>query len=118
MSDYIQLRQQNFSFLGKDCKLTGTFEFVGATRFACHLEGELQMSAESTLTIEREGKFNGVIDCFDLEVYGQVEGEIRSKGVVTLYSSAHFVGKIMAQGLKIYPGASVNMDGHTIEGQL
>lgn len=115
MSDYIQLRQQNFSFLGKDCKLNGIFQFNGATRFACQLEGELQMSGQSTLTVERDGKFTGLIDCHDLEVYGQVDGEIRSKGIVTLYSCAKFQGKIMAQGLKIYPGAQVNMDGHTIE---
>lgn len=118
MSDYIQLRQQNFSFLGKDCKLVGRFEFFGVTRFASQLEGELQMSSHSTLTVEREGKFSGVIDCFDLEVFGSIEGEIRSKGTVIFYSSSKFIGKIMAQGLKIYPGAQVNMDGHTIEGTL
>lgn len=116
MSDYIQLRQQNFSFLGKDCKLNGIFQFKGATRFASQLEGELLMEGRSTLTIEREGKFAGLIDCFDLDVFGEVQGEIRAKGLVTLYSSATFEGKIMAHGLKIYPGAQINMDGHTIEG--
>lgn len=116
MSDYIQLRQQNFSFLGKDCKLNGIFHFKGTTRLASQLEGELLMEGRSTLTIEREGKFTGLIDCFDLEVFGDVQGEIRAKGLVTLYSSSTFEGKIMAQGLKVLPGAQINMNGHTVEG--
>ena len=57
----------------------------------------------------------GTLHCFDLDIYGEFVGEIKSVGLVTLYPTAFFEGKILSKSLEILPGAILNMSGHTEE---
>lgn len=115
MPEYIQLRQQDFSFLGKKTKIKGELHLSGTTHLASFVEGEIRMQENSELTLEHESKVKGDIYCHNLEVYGQVQGNINSTGLVTFHPTSCFSGKISAQKLAIKPGADLNMDGHTVE---
>lgn len=115
MSKYIQLRQQNFSFVGKNSRIKGDLLLEGTTILACHVEGEIQMQKKSSLTVEPESIVKGEIKCHDLDVYGRVQGDIDSTGLVTFHPTSSFRGKIRAQKLVVKPGADLDMDGHTVE---
>lgn len=115
MSEYIQLRQQDFSFLGKSSKIKGELYLSGTTHLASSIEGEIRMQEKSELTLEHESKVKGDIHCHNLEVYGEVQGNIYSTGLVTFHPTSRFSGKLSAQKLVIKPGADLNMDGHTVE---
>ena len=115
MSEYIQLRQQDFSFFGKNAKIKGELHLSGTTHLASSVEGEIRMQEKSELILEHEANVKGDIYCHNLEVYGEVRGNINSTGLVTFHPTSRFSGKISAQKLMIKPGADLNMDGHTVE---
>jgi cytoskeletal protein CcmA (bactofilin family) len=115
MSEYIQLRQQDFSFFGKRAKIKGELYLSGTTHLASSVEGEIRMQDKSELTLEHEAIVKGDIHCHNLEVYGEVQGNIHSTGLVTFHPTSNFTGKVSSQKLIIKPGAELNMDGHTVE---
>lgn len=113
MSNYINLRNIDFSFLGKGSKMKGIFHLTGITHISSELEGELTMETKAHLYLERNGKFKGSIKCHDIEIYGELEGTLESTGKVTVYPSASIKGKISSNDIIIYPGACLNIDGYT-----
>ena len=115
MTELIPLKEQDYSFLSKGSQLKGEIRLKGISRLACSLEGELFMDDQKTLTIESSGVVKGSLHCHDLEVHGQVEGEINSSGKVTLFPSARVKLHVKAKNLIIYPGAVVNMTAQTTE---
>ena len=114
MSDYIDLRNQDFSFWGKTSKMSGTFFLKGSTHLASEVEGELHMEEKASLTIETSGNFKGILHCHDVAIYGHFEGTLNATGRVIIYPPAILTGKINAHSLIIHPGATVNMEGHTL----
>jgi cytoskeletal protein CcmA (bactofilin family) len=115
MPDFINLKNQVFSFLGKDSSIKGTFHLKGVTHIASQLEGELFMDNDSDLCIESSGSFEGSVECHNIEIYGSFTGELKASGKVTVYPPARLEGKINAGKLEIHPGATLNMSGHTDE---
>lgn len=105
----------NYSMLGHSCVLKGELQISGDITICSHVEGSLQMLDDGRVTIERFGKFNGNIDCHSIEIFGQVEGNIRAKEKIVVRSSAQLNGKVLSGQLGIYPGAIVNIEGHTKE---
>lgn len=113
MEDIINLQGQDFSFFGKQSKIIGEFNLVGPTRISADLQGELVMSDTSLLSIERAGSFTGNINCYNIDIYGEINGSLIAKGKVTIYPSAKVTGEIQAQNLIIHPGSTINITGHT-----
>lgn len=109
----INIENLDFSFLGKNSKITGVFHLVGATHLASDIEGELVMENNAKLCIERSGSFKGTIKCHDIEIYGTFDGTLSASGRAIVYPPATLRGKINAQNLIVYPGATLNVDGHT-----
>ena len=70
-------------------------------------------SIRGSYIIEKNGAVTGEVTCNNIEVYGNFEGIIKASGKVTLYPSAEVKGRVEAMELRIYPGAVLNMDGHT-----
>ncbi|TDJ09582.1 MAG: polymer-forming cytoskeletal protein [Deltaproteobacteria bacterium] len=105
---------QKFSLFGKGSKIKGTFHLRGLTRLSSIVEGEIIMEDDEDLSIEREGEVKGLIKCFNLNIYGQFDGEVEARGKVTIYPSASFSGKLNASSISIHPGAKINMEGHTL----
>ena len=113
MADYINLKEQDFSFFGGGSRLNGCFHLSGSTHVSSHIEGEIIMENNADLIIEKNGAVTGEVSCNNIEIYGTFEGIIKASGKVTLYPSAEVKGRVEATELRIYPGAVLNMDGHT-----
>lgn len=105
----------NFSILGKKSNFTGKFNFSGDTLLNCQINGDITMLDNGKLTLERETIFEGNIYAGDIEVFGKVYGSITASGTLSIRSSAEISGVMKAKKMSIYPGAIVNMDGHTSE---
>lgn len=113
MDNIVSIEEQNFTLIGKNCNLSGTFKFDGATHLAGNIEGEIHIADDCLLTFESSSKVTGKVFCGSLKVYGAVNGEIHSKGLVEIFPSGNLTGLIKAKNLIVHPGAVLNFDGHT-----
>lgn len=111
----IDFKTLNFSVIGQSSQLEGEFKFHGDTLLNCTLKGDVTMLDHGKLTLERESKFNGNIYCEDIEIFGEVTGSINASGNLSVRSSAVVSGLINAKSINIYPGATLNIEGHTLE---
>lgn len=109
------IQNQEFTYIGKATNLSGTFKFSGPTYLQGQLQGDITVENEVKLVLEIGSITEGTLQCFDLEIYGEFTGEIKSLGRVTIYPTGFFEGKIISKSLEILPGAVVNMNGHTEE---
>lgn len=107
------IQNQTFTTIGKLTLMNGNFNFNGTTHLLGQLSGEITVSNPAKLVLEIGSKTDAIINCSDLEIYGEFNGEIKAAGNVTLYPTAVVNGKIIAKSLEILPGAVVNINGHT-----
>lgn len=107
------IQNQTFTTIGKTTVLKGNFNFVGTTHLLGNLSGEVTVEGRSKLVLEIGSMTDAILNCYDLEIYGEFTGEIKASGNVTLYPTAIVNGKIIAKSLEILPGAVVNISGHT-----
>ena len=107
------IENQEFTYIGKTSNLTGTFVFSGTTHLQGKLNGSVDIVNNAKITLEIGSITEGNLSCFDVDIYGEFSGEIKSKGLVTIYPTANINGKIIARALEILPGAVVNINGHT-----
>lgn len=112
-----QLIQKSYNIIGKENFLTGQFKLSGFTRIACQIDGKLEhrpsKEEHTHLILERESKVKGEIFCEDLEIFGEVDGKIQSKGKVVIHSSAIVKGEVSCKNLVIYPGSHTEIQGKT-----
>jgi cytoskeletal protein CcmA (bactofilin family) len=113
MSEYINIQQQDFSFLGEGSTMSGKFVLRGTTRISSKIDGEISMCNEADLVIEHVGSFEGQLNCHNVEIYGNFKGVLNATGKVSIFPPAIVEGNITAKALKILPGASLNFDAHT-----
>ncbi len=106
-------KKLNFSILGEHSQLEGDLKFEGDTLINCHVKGTITIIDQGKLTLERSAKVEGEIYCHDIEVFGEFRGTLNSSGVLTVRSSGVLSGRINAQNMSVYPGAQINMEGHT-----
>ena len=109
------LKEKNFSIIGVNSRSKGDIYFESYVRFHAHHEGRVEMSEKSKLIIERDGSISGEISCYDLEIHGQLKGTCKSSGRVTIYPGATVSGDIQAESIIIYPGADIDIEGHTTQ---
>jgi cytoskeletal protein CcmA (bactofilin family) len=107
------IKNQEFTYIGKQNILKGEFEFTDQTHIAGTVDGLITMKNNHKLSFEIGSTITSIINCYDLDIYGTVSGEIHAYGVVTFYPSASFDGKIFAKNIEIFPGAIINMQGQT-----
>lgn len=113
--DFHDLKNLNFCVFGSQSEIKGELFLKGDITISSKVEGQINMLDQSKVTIEREGIVEGIIYCYDLEVFGEIKGHIKAEGNVVIRSSATVSGNIHAQNLTIYPGAVLNIEGHTQE---
>lgn len=109
------IENQEFTYIGKSSNLNGSFKFLGPTHLQGQLKGEIIVENSAKIVLEIGSITEGTLQCFDLDIYGEFNGEVKSQGNVTIYPTAQFEGKIISKSLEILPGAIVNMNGHTEE---
>jgi cytoskeletal protein CcmA (bactofilin family) len=108
-------RQFNYNILGVKSRIKGDLILSGDAIITSTIEGSIEVLDTGKLTLERGSFIKGKITAIDLEIFGQVEGEIVCSGLVSIRSSAHVTGTIKSGRLVIYPGAIVEMTAHSQE---
>ncbi len=109
----MNINEQTFCFLGKDSIIKGELTLSGEVHLSAHVEGDLTLITDHTLSIEPHGKVVGKLNGINIDIYGTVNGDINASGTLRIFPSAKVEGKISAKALIIRPGAIVNMTGHT-----
>ena len=109
------IQNQDFTYIGKTSHIEGILKFLGPTHLHGNIQGKIIVENSAKIILEIGSFTEGSIECFDLDIYGEFIGEVKSLGRVTIYPTALFEGRIVAKTLEILPGAVVNMNGHTEE---
>lgn len=108
----------NYNVLGSKSFISGTIIISGDSIINSHIDGNLEVREAGKLVLERGSFIKGKIKAIDLEIFGEVEGEIECSGLVSIRSSAKVVGSIKSSKLVIYPGAMVEMSANSQENSL
>ena len=106
------IQNQTFTTIGKSTVIKGEFNFVGTTHLLGELNGVITLAGRSKLVLEIGSKTEAILNCCDVEIYGEFTGEIKASGTVTLFPTAIVSGKIIAKSLEILPGAVININAH------
>ena len=113
MTDYIKIKNQDYSYYGIGSRLKGEIHLKGITHFASKFEGNIQVEDDADLYIEKDGSINGTINCNNIEIYGNIIGKLTAKGIVTIYPTGKLSGTVDSKNLIVYPGAILNIEGNT-----
>lgn len=114
MNDH-DFRHFNYNVLGVKSKIVGDVVLSGDSIITSTVEGSIEVREEGKLVLERGSFVKGKVKALDLEIFGQVEGEIECSGLVSIRASAHVTGSIKSARLVIYPGAVVEMTANSQE---
>ena len=106
------IQNQTFTTIGKSTVIKGEFNFIGTTHLLGELNGLVTLVGRSKLVLEIGSKTDAILNCCDVEIYGEFTGEIKAPGTVTLFPTAVVSGKIIAKSLEILPGAVININAH------
>ncbi|MDH5415524.1 MAG: polymer-forming cytoskeletal protein [Flavobacteriaceae bacterium] len=106
-------RHLNFSLIGKGTHLEGDLNFKGDTILNCSVKGTLTITDKGKLTLERGSHFEGEIYCHDVEIFGDFLGTVNASGTLSIRSSANVSGKLNAARMSVFPGAKLNIEGHS-----
>lgn len=106
-------RQFHYNVLGVKSKVVGDLILSGDAIITSEIQGSIEVQESGKLVLERGSFIKGKIKAIDLEIFGQVEGEIECSGLVSIRSSAQVTGSIKSAKLVIYPGAVVEMTANS-----
>lgn len=115
MIDDQDFKHFNYNVLGSKSAFVGDIILSGDTIINSHVEGSIEIKDHGKLVLERGSFVKGKIRAIDLEIFGNVEGEIECTGLVSIRSSAEVTGIITSGRLVIYPGAIVEMKASSQE---
>lgn len=113
----LDFKKQNYTLIGINNSIEGDLKLTGDAIIHSSVKGTITMFGEGTLILERHSSFEGTIYCNDIEVFGEIKGTVKAGGKLTVRSSASLSGNIQAKSLTVYPGAILNIEGHTEEEQ-
>ena len=108
-------RQFQYNVLGVKSLVKGDLVLSGDSIITSTIEGSIEVLDTGKLVLERGSHVIGKIKAIDLEIFGEVDGEIICSGLVSIRSSAKVTGSIKSARLVIYPGATVEMTADSQE---
>jgi cytoskeletal protein CcmA (bactofilin family) len=94
------------TIIGEDAALEGKLTVQHAVRIDGKLNGELHST--DTITVGTSGKVDGDLNGENIVVGGQVEGTLKTNGLITLEAGSQFTGDLEAARLVIIEGATFN----------
>jgi len=100
----------HYNVFGAKTRINGDIILAGDAIINSSIEGSIEIKDTGKLVLERGSFVKGKIKAIDLEIFGQVEGDIECSGLVSIRSSAVVTGSIKSGRLVIYPGAVVEMN--------
>ncbi|MFW5887409.1 MAG: bactofilin family protein [Bacteriovoracia bacterium] len=111
-----EIKQQKFTIIGADNYLTGEFHFTGHINIAAVMEGTLIVK-DGEIILGSQADYKGSIECQDIEIFGKFKGTLKARNKVIIRSSAQVEGEIEASSMAVYPGAKLDLEGHTQQEQ-
>ena len=93
------------TLISKGCKITGIVSGHGDFHLSGTIEGDCDL--EGTVTIAKEGHWQGTIKAGNVIVAGQVEGDIIGHGRVEITNTARITGTVAGEAIAVAEGAVV-----------
>ncbi len=99
----------DYHSIGPGLSIVGDLSIKGETLLFGSLEGNVLVLDDSPFVLEDTGKIRGNFEGADFIIRGEFEGNISSRGKVSLLSSAKVTGKIESKSLEVAPGAQLSL---------
>lgn len=109
MKSWRNKEQQIAAFFDQGTNLTGELQFSGVVRIDGNFHGSI--NGGETLIVGSNAVIHADIRVREIEIHGQVFGNISAEGRAEIYSSGSFRGDIHTSLLVIQPGGI--LDGHS-----
>ena len=93
------------TLISEGCKIVGLI--TGSGDFLINGEVEGECDIRGTLTLARNGIWNGAITADDVIVAGRLEGDIEARGKVEITDTARITGTVAAEAIAVAEGAVV-----------
>jgi cytoskeletal protein CcmA (bactofilin family) len=93
------------TLINEGCKIVGLI--TGSGDFLVNGEVEGECDVRGTVTLARNGHWNGVIKAHNVIVAGHVDGDIEATGKVEITATAHIAGTVAGEAIAVAEGAVV-----------
>ena len=97
----------NQNIVAQGTKLVGDFNSQGDLRIDGIIEGNIKTSGK--VVVGKSGLIKGTLNGTDAYFEGKFSGKLALSGTLTLKSSAHIEGEVLAGKLAVEPGATFNV---------
>jgi cytoskeletal protein CcmA (bactofilin family) len=109
-----QKSEEIIGFLDHGTNITGELQFANTLRIDGNFHGSI--ASEDMLIIGEQAVVHAEIKVGDIEIYGQVFGNVEATGKAEIYSSGRLQGDIKASVLIIQAGAVLDGRSHVTSG--
>ena len=92
--------------ISEGTKIVGDVISKGGFRVEGTIEGTFKTTGK--VVIGKSGFINGTLECSDADFEGKFSGKLNITGTLTLKSTAHIEGEVVAGKLAVEPGATFN----------
>ncbi|NCF50128.1 hypothetical protein GWP57_00855 [Gammaproteobacteria bacterium] len=93
------------TLISEGCKIVGLI--TGSGDFLVNGEVEGECDLRGTLTLARNGIWNGAIKADDVIVAGRLDGDIEARGKVEITDTARITGTVAGEAIAVAEGAVV-----------
>ena len=93
------------TLINEGCKISGRVSGDGDFLVNGEVEGECEL--RGTLTLARNGRWNGTIRAGNVIVAGHLDGDIEATGRVEITDTARITGTVVGEAIAVAEGAVV-----------
>ena len=93
------------TLINEGCKIDGRVTGDGDILVSGEVEGECEL--QGTLTLARNGRWNGTIRAGNVIVAGHLDGDIEATGRVEITDTARITGMVVGEAIAVAEGAVV-----------
>lgn len=93
------------TLINAGCKISGTISGQGDYQVSGEVDGDCEI--EGTVTLARDGFWQGTIKADNVVISGHVEGDIIALGKVEIAESARITGTVTGEAIAVAEGAVV-----------
>lgn len=99
------------TYIAKGTKITADIDSEQDMHLSGEVIGDINCAKKFVLT--PTGRLNGSVQAEQADVSGNIEGEIRVKGSLSVQAGAHIKGVVLAGKLEVKSGAVIEATVHT-----
>lgn len=97
------------TLINEGCKITGVISGSGDYQVSGEVDGDCDI--DGTVSLARDGLWQGTIKASNVIISGHVEGDIVAQGKVEIANSARITGTVTGEAIAVAEGA-------VVEGQM